>query len=349
MLNIKYYWFLILLILLTFYRLDLSCFSKECPLEEATDKSFINLPIFIYIREHCTNYIDKYFPSPYSELLLGMTVGLDRLSNVPNFKTALKQTGTIHVVVVSGFNISLVFNCIVSLLGSKYKLKNLFIAQFVTIIYALISGFEPPVLRALVMGSIISWGKYYGRGVDTLLVLVTSGLLMIVIQPLYFFSLSFILSFMATLGLILFSSLIVSLFKKVPFVLIDDFVAGLSAQLLVWPIISYFFGTVSLISLVVNTLILWTVPFTTIFGTIYLMASFVSDFVASLFLIPLYVLMNVFVEGVYFFNSLHVGYFLFKLTGYQLLAYYIFMTLFLIIINIRIFATKSNTVLNHDN
>ena len=104
----------------------------------------------------------------------------------------------------------------------------------------------------------------------------------------------------------------------------DDFVTGLSAQILVWPIISYFFGTVSLISLVVNTLILWTVPYTTMLGIIYLLISFLSEFLSSILIVPLYVLMMVFVEGVGFFYKLNIGYFNFKLSLYHLLVYYIF-------------------------
>ena len=184
---LKYYWFLLLLVLIAFYRLDLSCFSKECPFDDTDKLPFINLPIFLKIREGCVKYVDEYFPSPHSELLLGMTVGLDRLSYVPSFKKALKQTGTIHVVVVSGFNISLVFNSIVKLLGSKYKLKNLLIAQLITIFYAVLTGFEPPVVRALIMGSIISWGKYYGRVTDTLLVLIMYAVFMLAVQRMFFF------------------------------------------------------------------------------------------------------------------------------------------------------------------
>jgi len=319
---LRHYWFLILLLSIVFYRLDFSCFTRECPMDDTDEPIFINLPVFNYIRDQCILFVDKSFPSPHSELLLGMTVGLDRLSNVPRFKDALKRTGTIHVVVVSGFNISLIFNAIVSLLGSKYKLRNLVVAQILTFLYSVLTGFEPPVVRALVMGSIISWGKYYGRLTDTLLVLVTSGLIMVAIQPLYFFSLSFILSFGATLGLILFSSYISKIFNF-SLVLVEDFVAGLSAQLLVWPILSYFFGTVSLISLLVNTVILWTVSFTTILGTLFLMLSFINTFVSSLFLIPVYVLLDIFVQVVTMFNNLGWGYIDFKLSTVQLLSYYL--------------------------
>jgi len=330
---LRHYWFLILLIIFSIYRIDFNCFIKECP-TDIEMPSFVNLYAFEYIREKCVLFIDKSFPSPHSELLLGMTVGLDKLKNVPSFKTALKNTGTIHVVVVSGFNISLVFDSVLKLLGSRYKLKNVLIAQCMTFVYSVLTGFEPPVIRALVMGSIISWGKYYGRGMDTLLVLVTSALIMIIIQPMYFFNLSFRLSFMATLGLILFSNIITKLLHNPSFVLAEDFIAGLSAQLLVWPIISYYFGTVSLISLLVNTLILWTVSFTTIFGSLFLLVTFFSPFISSIAMIPLYVLLDIFVNSVFFFNKFSWGYLNFQVSGLYLFLYYLVLVILLVKINI---------------
>lgn len=328
----RHYWFVILLFAIVFYKIDFSCFVKECD-TNLEMPSFVSIPIFQYIREKCITFVNTSFPSPHSELLLGMTVGLDLLSAVPGFKAGLKNTGTIHVVGVSGFNISLVFNSVIKLIGSKYKLRNVLIAQCMTFVYAVLTGFEPPVVRALVMGSIISWGKYYGRGMDTLLVLITSALVMIIIQPMYFFNLSFRLSFMATLGLILFSNIIAKLLRNPEFVLAEDFIAGVSAQLLVWPILSYYFGTVSIISLLVNTLILWTVSFTTIFGSLFLLMSFISIFLSSLFLIPLYVLLEIFVKSVEFFNTFSWGYFEFKLSLSYLILYYLVLVVLLIKVN----------------
>lgn len=332
--NLKYYWFVVFLILIFYFRLDFTCFTKECSIEDSEKAAaIINHPVFTYIRDRCSYFATKYFPSPHSELLLGMTVGIDRLSDVPTFKQALKNTGTIHVVVVSGFNISLIFDSIIKLLGSRYKTRNLLIAQGLTFLYSLLSGFDPPVVRALVMGSIVSWGKYYGRGVNTLLVLITSGLLMLVFQPLYFFSLSFILSFMATLGLVLFSNYFSKMLSFINFPLIEDFCAGFSAQLLVIPVLSYFFGTISFISIVVNTLILWTVPLTTIIGIVFLGVSFLNEQISSLLTIPLYVLMNIFTESVMFFYNLGFGTLNYKINLFYMSGYYFLLFILWLFLN----------------
>lgn len=334
-LNLKHYWFLILLILVFWYRVDLNCFKIECRFEEKDLYSFVNYKIFQQIRQHSINTIEQNFPSPHSELLLGMTIGIDNLYLVPSFKQALKNTGTIHVVVVSGFNISLVFGTILSILKSKYKYKNLVLAQIITILYCVLTGFEPPIVRALVMGSIVNWATYLGRGINTLLTIVTSAFFIMAIQPLYFFSLSFILSTMATIGLVLISPILNIFIKKLfkqDNILLQDFVSGLSANSTVWPLISYYFGSLSLVGLVANAVILWTVSVTTILGTIFIILSFINIYVASILMIPLFVLTDIFVNGVYFFNNLEFGYYNFKISLWALLLYYVllFSTVFLI-------------------
>jgi len=204
----------------------------------------------------------KNLPSPHSELLLGMTVGIDKLYEVPKFKKMLRDTGTIHVVVVSGYNVTLVYNTIVRFLGTPYKLRNMVLAIAGTLLFAVVSGFEPPVVRAWIMGSIIAFGKFYGRKIDAVNVLLFTGLILALINPEYIYNLSFQLSFLATLSLILFEAKISAAFKKLvnaQNVVIEDLSATLSAQMLIWPFLSYKFGQISLLSPMVNALILWTV------------------------------------------------------------------------------------------
>ena len=54
--------------------------------------------------------IQASLPSPHSELVMGMVLGEDRLAQVPRYNDVLKTAGLIHVVVVSGYNITLVFS-----------------------------------------------------------------------------------------------------------------------------------------------------------------------------------------------------------------------------------------------
>lgn len=241
--------------------------------------------IFAKLRNYWIEKTYRYFPSPHSELLLGMTVGVDRLSDIPRFKQMLRRTGTIHVVVVSGYNVSLVYNLVIKMLGSPYKTKNIILGLGTTLLYALLSGFEPPVVRAWLMGSVVSIGKYYGRQLNAIRVLFLTALTLMIINPIYLFSLSFQLSFLATLSLVLFESNLSEIIKKLlrrDSVISEDLSATLAAQTLIWPFLAYKFGQVSLVSPIINALILWTVPLATLWGGAFLLLTLINSFLAKL-------------------------------------------------------------------
>ncbi|HCC42555.1 hypothetical protein A2473_00935 [candidate division WWE3 bacterium RIFOXYC2_FULL_42_13] len=221
------------------------------------------------IKQHLSERARKFLPSPHSELVLGMTIGVDDLSKSPRFKDAIKRTGTIHVVVVSGFNMSLVAGYALKIFGSPYKVRNLLLSIITTFSYAAFTGFEPPVLRAWVMSSFMLVGKFSGRLLNSLRLLVVSYFGVLLINPGNFFSASTYLSFLATFGLIVFADPVESFLLKVlkhKWSVMGDFSASFAAQIMVWPLISGMFGQVSLISLLVNALVLWTVPITTVLG-----------------------------------------------------------------------------------
>lgn len=314
--TIKYYFPVSLVTIMAFARFYFVCVTggRDC----TKSVEFPEIPLIKSIRMSAIDMVDNNFPSPHSELLLGMLIGLDRLGELPDFSQKLKDTSTIHVVVVSGFNIALVFNLVVKVLGSQYRLRNVIIAQVITLFYSILSGFEAPVVRALVMGSIVSWGKYSGRLIDGLRVLIFAGAVMILLEPAYLLSISYQLSFMASLGLILVSGSLSGV--NLP----EDLKSTFSAQLLVWPIISIYFGRVSIIGLVVNPLILWTVPISTILGGIFLAGGLISPVLAKFLSLLVYPFIDIFYRVIDFFgklNNINVDY---KISLPHLCFYYFF-------------------------
>jgi len=336
--KIKFYLPLFIVCLISSARVYFDCFKlvdKNCM--EPQESFFAKTDRFPgkQLAEFRNNSIDtvrKYFPSPHSELLIGMVIGADELGKVPKFKEALKNTGTIHVVVVSGFNVSLVASLVMGVLGSKYKTRNLIISQFFTFLYSIMTGFEPPVIRAWIMGSMVSWVKYYGRSVDGFRALVFTALLMIIIWPYFLFSVSFQLSFLATLGLIIFGNSIVGalhkIFKKESF-FVEDLGTTIAAQVFVLPIVSYYFGRISILSFLVNPLILWTVPVATILGTFYIFIANVCVILARFLSLFIYPFLSIFVIAINFFSGFKFASVNFGIGLLPVLIYYLF-TLFLI-------------------
>lgn len=332
--NVKYYLPLLIVGLITSIRVYVNCFRSAVTSQciEPTDSIFTNKDkfpgkYFVKFKENSINLYREYFPSPHSELLVGMVIGADELSKVPNFKEALKTTGTIHVVVVSGFNISLVFGLVIGLLGSKYKTKNLLIAQFITLLYSMMTGFEPPVIRSWIMGSLVSWAKYYGRGIDGFRVLTFTALLMILIWPYFLLSVSFQLSFLATFGLVIYGSFFQKIFKnifKIESFLVEDLSTTVSAQVFVLPVVSLYFGRVSLISFLVNPLVLWTVPISTILGSLFLVIGAVSPVLGRLFALFMYPFLDIFASLIRFFGGFSISSMTFNADIKSVGIYYLF-------------------------
>lgn len=325
---------IVLIGLLGFVRVYYNCLRKEVGdvCLEPVETVFTNTAQFpgkqiAVFRGNASNLVRKYIPSPQSELLLGTVMGADELLRDPKFKEALKITGTIHVVVVSGFNISLVFGFVVTLFGSKNKFRGLIAAQITTSIYAVVTGFQPPVIRSLIMGSLVSWIKYSNKKISAFKALLVTALTMIVFWPYFLFSPSFQLSFLATLGLVVYGNTISDFVKKIfksESFLVEDFGTTISAQVFVLPFVSYYFGRISIISFLVNPLVLWTIPICTILGFIFLFLGSISSllaFVCSLFIYPF---LDVFVRLVMFFSSFDFASTNFSVSIIPMVIYYLF-------------------------
>ena len=286
-------------------------------------------------RQNCISKLWQYLPSPHSELLLGMVVGSDYLEYVPGFEENLLRTGTVHVVVVSGYNISLVFGMVISVLGTRYRLRNVLMAELVTFIYAAFSGLQLPVVRSWIMGSIASLGKYYGRSIAAEKLLIFSALFMLLLSPNLVSSASFHLSFLACLSLLFYNNGVSHFIARISkkrmtdvswfHVLIDDFSTSVSAQILVWPYISYKFGRVSLISPFVNSLILWTVPVSTVLGFLLLPLTFVSHLLSTIVAYIVYVPLDIFISAVSFFGRFSLFYLDYQIPFLFLISYYVFL------------------------
>ena len=211
---------------------------------------------------------------PLASLLNGILIGVEPVISM-EYKEVLIKVGVIHIIVVSGYNISVLFSIATKALNAFSIKFRIFLGIFLAIIYCFIVGFEPPVIRALVMGTIAGSGVAFGKVRSTLYIFLISALAMIIYNPHFFYSLSFQLTIMATLGIILLSGVMRVTFDRfrvvsfIPKLLKEDFYASFSAQLFVLPIISFYFGRVSLLGFVVNPLILWIIPIIMVIGFIY--------------------------------------------------------------------------------
>lgn len=217
------------------------------------------------LRGRIEEKINKFLPEPQSSLLSGVLLGVEK--GLPSdFEEDLRRTGTIHVVVVSGFNIGVVGGFLLSLAGFIRRRYALILALGAIIFYTLLTGAQAPTVRAAIMGGLAFSATFWGRQNLPFYSLLLAAFLMVMISPNVLVDIGFQLSFLATAGIILFREQLHWFLRRIPSPLGEDLTTTLSAQALVVPIIFFHFGQVSVISPLINALVLWTIPLVTYLG-----------------------------------------------------------------------------------
>ncbi|MDO8429080.1 MAG: ComEC/Rec2 family competence protein [Candidatus Daviesbacteria bacterium] len=253
------------------------------------------------LKEVFTERANQILPSPQSELLAGIVLGEDK---IPYWlKKDLQRTSTIHLVVVSGQNLSLLAGFLMGLVYFLGRRLTILIIFLIIPIYAVLTGFQVPVIRAQVMIYLVFGAQLLGRDQRGIWSLILAGSLMLLLVPHWIFSISFQLSFMATLGVVLSDNLLPA-FRRVPRIIREDLVVTISATALTMPLIAYYFGELSLIGILVNILILWCIPLIMISGAIILIISLVSLTLAQVLAVIPGILLTYFLYIVDFFSDL---------------------------------------------
>src|SRR3989344_1544264 len=165
------------------------------------------LQVFLDTRKKILSIYEENLPEPHDGLLAGIVLGTK--SNLDNrFLDKLKNTGTIHIVVASGTNISIFAGGLMYILINIFKAhRKAAVAGAIIFIWAYIFfiGFQPPIVRAGIMGTIAFAAQILGKEGEGMRALLISAVLMLLIVPQWLFDLGFQLSFLATAGVMFFS------------------------------------------------------------------------------------------------------------------------------------------------
>lgn len=247
----------------------------------------VKLDLLTGIRQGLDQRISQLLPSPQAELLSGILLGQNK--NLPGqLKLALRDTSTLHIVVASGQNLSMVAGFFLNLSGLIKRRNAVVLSLLAVIAYTLLTGAQVPVLRAAIMFSLASIATLFGRQKDGFWVLLVTAALMLLVNPKWLLDLSFQLSFLATFGVVVVAPVLLHYLKALP-IIGQDLAVTLAAQLMVMPVIAQNFHQISLVSLVTNVLVLWTVPFIMVGGVLMLVLGIVGVGVNALLTYFIYI------------------------------------------------------------
>jgi competence protein ComEC len=214
----------------------------------------------------------RLYHDPEASLIAGILFGVDT-GLTRALQDAFKNTGTAHIIAISGFNIAIIagifFAVFKTILGERLGAAIAVIGIF---FYAFLVGGDAAVMRAAFMGSISLLARQLGRRNMGLNALMTVAFIMAVINPLVLWDVGFQLSFFATLGLVLYaepfsnftgniiSKLSQSDMSMLTKIVNEYFLLTFAAQLTTIPIMAYHFKRISLVSFIANPFILPVQP-----------------------------------------------------------------------------------------
>ncbi|MDE3089614.1 MAG: ComEC/Rec2 family competence protein, partial [Chloroflexota bacterium] len=242
-------------------------------------------------RDRALATVYAILPDPAASLLAGILLGFD--SGIPrDVSDAFSATNTAHIIAISGFNIAIIAGILSKLTERALAPRSRGMAALVVILglvaYSLLVGASASVVRAAIMGSLSVLALHYHRPNDALNALAAAALLMLIQNPLTLYDVGFQLSFLATLGLVLYATPLSNWFEKtftrwmpgarakqIVGVLNDSFIVTLAAQVTTTPLIVFAFHRLSLIGIITNFIALPVQPAVMIWGGIATLAGMV--------------------------------------------------------------------------
>ncbi|GIV90548.1 MAG: competence protein ComEC [Chloroflexus sp.] len=219
-------------------------------------------------REHCRRVVLRLFPEPQAALAIGILLGIQ--AGLPETaRLAFATTGTSHILVVSGWNFSIVAAMLTGL-ASLIRLRSwpaFWLSLAVMWIYAGFTGASAAVVRAAMMASLALLARTVERQSEPWRLLLAACWLLTLINPQTLWDLGFQLSALATASLFAFGKpmerwLACERWPNHPVTAAvrEALTATLAAQVLTLPLMLYHFGNLSLVAPLANILIVPLVP-----------------------------------------------------------------------------------------
>ena len=250
--------------------------------------------------------VSRVIPEPHASFLGGLTFGAKQ-SMPKGLQDDFRKTGIIHIVVLSGYNVTIVADAIMRVFSFLPSFFGIGLGALGIAAFAVMAGASATVVRASIMAVFVLLARATGRIYEITIALFAAGFLMILHNPkILRFDSSFQLSFLATMALIWVAPIVEPKLKFFPkkFHIREFATATISTQIFVLPLLLYKMGLFSAVSVPVNLLILIFVPATMLFGFLTAAAGFVWYYLSLPFGWITYVLLHYELKVVEVFASL---------------------------------------------
>ena len=231
--------------------------TPEIETNEMTGTEMLVYEARDWFSERIENAMPRREASLGKSYLLGMKTGLDK-----DISENLKLVGLTHVVVASGAHLSILVEVARKIFGRVSRFSGLLFSILFILFFMTMVGFSPSILRAGVMAILTLASWYVGRKIAPWRLILITMAFTLMLNPMFLTELGFLLSFASYIGIMMLGPSISKFFygEKKPGFVASVIITTVAATLMTLPITLYYFGQVSIISILANLLILPTLP-----------------------------------------------------------------------------------------
>ncbi|MDY6231534.1 ComEC/Rec2 family competence protein [Peptostreptococcus porci] len=188
---------------------------------------------------------NKFLYKNLSGIVNALVVG--RIESVDEeIQYIFKDSGTSHIMAISGLHIGLIANMIVLLLGKISNLKRIIAIFIIIMVYSLMVGGGSSIYRAISMMAVLYASFFLDRDFDIENVVYVLSSIFIIMNPNVIYNASFLLSFGTVLSIRIFTRYLKLL------LCFNSVCISIAANILTAPIILFFYGEVSTVSIFGN-------------------------------------------------------------------------------------------------
>ncbi|HBB31361.1 MAG TPA: competence protein [Cyanobacteria bacterium UBA9273] len=246
----------------------------------------------------------QWLGSPAGQLVSSMVLG-NRAVDIPyDIRDQFVQAGLAHAFAASGTQTSLILGLILALTRRFSAKAQLLVGTLTLLIFVGLTGWQPPVMRAAIMGFGALVALVTQKKVKPLGSLLVAATLLLLFNPLWIWDLGFQLSFLATLGLLVTVPPLMRQLDWLPPAIASLIAIPLAASLWTLPLQLYVFGMVAPYSTAVNIISAPLIALISLVGFISAVAALISPIAGSAIAWLLYYPTQLLIGLVQLFNAL---------------------------------------------
>ena len=210
------------------------------------------------IRQRIIHSQARWLGMPEAPVVSAMVLG-NRVVDLPfNITDSFITVGLAHALAASGFQVSLILSVVLNLTKRFSSQIQFGFGVTALLIFVGLTGLQPSVLRATLMGIGALIALVLQRKTKPLGLILLAGTVLLIIKPIWIWDLGFDFSFLATIGLVVTVPALMKRLDWLPPAIATLIAVPIAAYIWTLPLQLYKFGLVSPYSILVN--IITTIP-----------------------------------------------------------------------------------------